>query len=119
MRFKDMLTRGIGKDRKPLKPKPYRDDTVAVGHRVRCEWDRHGDVIGTVAADLGEHWIIDVQHSNKHGQHWVTQDRFHKCYCKRIRSSEMSKVARKVIKRIDLDDPAQPIYGLSEGDDFA
>jgi len=94
MRFKDMIQLGIGKDRPTLKPKPYADDTVRVGHHVRCRWEGHKDVIGTVAADLDDRWLIEVRKSDGHGNHWTVQERFKKGYCERIRTSEMSKIAR-------------------------
>ncbi len=99
MRFKDIQKR-IGVDRPALKPKPYADDTVKVGDRVRCKWEGHRAVIGTVIGPSSRHkecWVISVNKSDGYNT-WTIEMDFNKCHCERIRSSEMSKVARGTLK---------------------
>lgn len=116
MRFKDMVAAGIGKNRPARPAKPYQDETVRIGDKVHCTWDKHKPVVGTVigiSPKRGNCWVIEVQNSNKHGQHWATFEVFNMVYCKKVRAKQLSKVARSVKPQ------AKPIYGLSEGDDFA
>ena len=94
MRFWDMIKAKAGVNRPRLKPKPYEDETVTVGHKVRCEWHGHRPVIGIVIGELGECWVIEVQKSDKYGHHWTKEELFHKVHCHRVRASQVSKVGR-------------------------